>query len=290
MIILIPALIILFLLFWKYKMKSILKGKTLLMGILNVTPDSFYDGNKYFNKNLAIERAYRIEAEGADIIDIGGESTRPGAKSVSVQEEIDRVCPVIEAVIKDLHIPISIDTYKSRVADEAIRLGAAIINDISGLNFDSSMADVAARHGCDVIIMHINGTPGTMQQNPKYSNLLEEIYNYLKNAVSTAINKGIKNENIIIDPGIGFGKSLMDNYKILNNIIYFKAMGYPVLIGISMKSLVGKLYEENEDRLPATIALNAISVTNGADIIRVHDVKAHRLALEAVEKYKEAAN
>lgn len=270
-------------------MELSIKEYPLIMGILNITPDSFYDGNKYYEKGSAIARAYQIRDEGADIIDIGGLSTRPGSEGISIPEEIDRVCPVIEAIKSDIGIPISIDTYNSSVAEAAIASGASIINDISGFTFDSLMPDVALKHEVTVVLMHIKGTPGNMQNDPRYENLLEEIFQYLRNAVDTALSKGIAREKIIIDPGIGFGKTLEDNYQIVNNIQYFKKMGFPVLIGLSRKSLIAKLYSIEEDRLPATVALNSISILNGADIIRVHDVKAHSLALKAINKLMSVA-
>ena len=260
--------------------------KTLLMGIINVTPDSFYDGGRYYKSEEAINRAYKLYEDGADIIDIGGESTRPGSKSISVSEEIDRVCPVIEKIARDIDITISIDTYKAKVAEEALKLGATIVNDISGLSFDESMAEVIAKYNSHVILMHIKGTPDNMQINPQYENLLKEIYSYLEDAKNKAIENGIDRDKIIIDPGIGFGKSLEDNYKILLNIAYFKKMGFPILIGLSRKSLITKLNNQNVNSLYATIALNSISIINGADIIRVHDIEEHRLTLPAIEMLK----
>jgi dihydropteroate synthase len=268
-------------------MKMILGNKTLIMGILNVTPDSFYDGGLNFDRSKAIERAYELHKDGADIIDIGGESTRPGAEPVSLSEEIDRVCPVIETITKNINIPVSIDTYKAKVAEEALKLGASIVNDISGLNFDENMADIAAKYDSYVIIMHIKGTPKNMQVNPRYDNLQEEIYSYLKVSKEKAIASGVVEEKIIIDPGIGFGKTLEDNYRIINNINYFKKMGNPVLIGLSRKSLINKLYEKPVDSLYATIALNSASAVLGADIIRVHDVKEHYLAFKSIDKLRE---
>ncbi len=260
--------------------------KTLIMGILNVTPDSFYDGGRYFNREEAVKRAYRLRDEGADIIDIGGESTRPGSKKISSAEEIDRICPVIEAIIRDINIPVSVDTYKSDVAGEALKLGATIVNDISAMTFDGKMAEVAARYNACAILMHIKGTPENMQINPKYENLLEDIYLFLENAKQRALKSGIKRENIVIDPGIGFGKTIGDNYRILRNLEHFKGIGCPLLVGVSRKSLIGRLYSGDQDRLYATIALNAVSVIKGADIIRVHDVLPHRLAMISVDALK----
>ncbi|MBN2402857.1 MAG: dihydropteroate synthase [Spirochaetes bacterium] len=257
--------------------------KTLIMGILNVTPDSFYDGGRNFGREKAIKKAYQLYKDGADIIDIGGESTRPGADTVSLSEEMDRVCPVIEAVADNIDIPVSIDTYKSEIAEEALKLGASIINDISGLAFDEKMAGIAAGYKSYIVLMHIKGNPKNMQVNPQYENLLKEIYSFLENAKEKAINSGIGKDKIIIDPGIGFGKTLEDNYRILNNIGFFKKMGFPLLIGLSRKSLIGRLYDNEEDRLFATIALNTISSVYGADIIRVHDVREHYLAFQSIE-------
>jgi dihydropteroate synthase len=260
--------------------------KTLIMGILNVTPDSFYDGGRSYGQEKAIRRANQLYGDGADIIDIGGESTRPGADTVSLSEEMDRVCPVIEAIAGRIDIPISIDTYKSEVAEEALKLGASIINDISGLRFDDKMANIAAKYSSYVVIMHIKGTPKSMQVNPVYENLLDEVYTFLEKSKEKALISGVDKDKIIIDPGIGFGKSFEDNYRILNNIVFFKKMGFPVLIGLSRKSLIGKLYDKDYDRLSATIALDSISALNGADIVRVHDVREHYLALKSVEMLK----
>jgi dihydropteroate synthase len=264
-------------------------GHCRIMGILNVTPDSFHDGGKYFDKNIAVERAYRIRDDGADIIDIGGESTRPGSLPVPAGEEIDRVCPVIEIIAKDIGIPISVDTTKSEVARAALGAGASIINDISGLTFDRTTADAAAEYGAGMVLMHIKGRPETMQNDPRYGDLIGEICGFLDEAVRKAVAAGVDLSKIIVDPGIGFGKTLEDNYRIIRNLREFKKLGLPVLVGLSRKSLIGKLYKGSEDRLPATIALNTVSILNGADIIRVHDVKEHRLALAGLEMLKKVS-
>ncbi|TAL31344.1 MAG: dihydropteroate synthase [Spirochaetes bacterium] len=256
------------------------------MGILNVTPDSFHDGGRYADTECAVARAHEMIAEGADIVDVGGESSRPGAVPVSAQEEIDRVCPVIERIAREWDAVISVDTYKSRVAREALRAGARIVNDISGLGGDEAMAGVVAEHGARIVVMHMKGTPATMQQSPAYRDLLAEVREGLERGISRARAAGIPADTIIVDPGIGFGKTMEHNYEILRNIPFFKAMGYPVLIGLSRKSLIKGLYEGEADRLPATIALNAAAVMTGADIIRVHDVKEHRLAMAAIEMLK----
>jgi dihydropteroate synthase len=266
-----------------------MKRMVKIMGVLNVTPDSFYDGGRYLNLSTALKQARRMRDEGADIIDIGGESTRPGARPVGLQEEIDRVCPVIEAIVADLGIPLSVDTYKSGVAEAALAAGATMVNDISGLTYDGIMAGVIARHGAVAVISHIRGTPETMQVDPRYDDLLGEITGFLSRSVEAALGAGIVGDRIIVDPGIGFGKTLEDNYRIIRDIGLIKRLGYPVLVGLSRKSLIGKLYGDDSDRLPATIALNAVAVMNGADIIRVHDVKEHRLAMAGIEVLKKVS-
>jgi dihydropteroate synthase len=264
-------------------------GKTGLMGILNITPDSFYDGGNYLDHEKAFLRAVQMKSEGADIIDIGGESTRPGAPAVGVEEEIGRICPVIERISKELDILVSVDTTKSPVAAEAVKVGARMINDISGLSFDREIARLAAESGAYLVVMHIRGTPGNMQNNTAYDDLVSEISAFLENSISVAREHGVKKDKIIIDPGIGFGKSLEDNYRLINSIGLLKKTGCPVLIGLSRKSLIGGLYNHTVDRLPGTIALNAAAVLNGAGIIRVHDVKEHRLMLDALDKLKKVS-
>lgn len=263
-----------------------ISGKTRIMGILNVTPDSFYDGGVHNSIEKGISHAIQMFNDGADIIDIGGESTRPGALQVSISEEIDRVVPVIERLAKEIPLPISIDTTKSEVAAEAVKAGASIINDISGLTFDPAVIKIAADNHTGLIINHIKGIPSDMQKNTGYNDIIKDILDFLNISINNALDMGVSGERIIIDPGIGFGKSLEQNYIILNNINSFRKTGYPVLIGLSRKSLIGKLYKDDDDRLPATIALNAVAVNNGADIIRVHDVKAHRLAMESIDFLK----
>jgi len=245
------------------------------MGILNVTPDSFFDGGKYINFKKAVERGLQIAEEGADLIDIGGESTRPGAEPVSVDEELKRVIPVIESLSKKINIPISIDTYKAKVAEEAINAGATIINDISGLRFDPQMPYIAAKYDTPVVIMHIKGTPKNMHVNPVYDALIPEITEYLRNSIVIAKNAGVKENNIIIDPGIGFGKKPEHNLLIIKNLKEFANLGKPILIGVSRKSFIGKILDDApaEQRLEGTMAAVAVSVINGANIVRVHDVK-----------------
>jgi len=258
--------------------------RTYIMGILNVTPDSFSDGGVYFDKENAVEHALRMQEDGADIIDIGGESTRPGSRPVTLREEIKRVVPVIEALAKKVSIPISIDTYKSAVADAAISAGASIVNDISGLRFDRKMSKVAARHKVPVVVMHIKGTPKEMQKNPSYKALIPEILDYLTESIAIARDAGIPDDMIIIDPGIGFGKRLEHNLEIIKRLHEFKGFEKPILIGPSRKSFIGTTLGglPAEERLEGTASAIAIGIFNGANIIRVHDVKAmNRVAMTA---------
>ncbi|GAB5046395.1 dihydropteroate synthase [Thermodesulfovibrio sp. TK110] len=248
--------------------------KTYIMGILNITPDSFYDGGRYFNYQKAIDHALRMIDEGADIIDIGGESTRPGAEPVSIDEELKRVIPVIEALSNKVSVPISIDTYKASVAEEAIKAGATIVNDISGLRFDPKMADVVSKYKVPLVIMHIKGTPRDMQKNPYYEALIPEIIEYLRNSIVIAKQAGVNEDMIIVDPGIGFGKLPEHNLQIIKNLKAFSQLGKPILIGVSRKSFIGKILNDAPPhaRLEGTAAAVAVSILNGANIVRVHDV------------------
>ena len=244
------------------------------MGILNITNDSFSDGGKYYEPELAIRRGIEIEAEGADLIDVGAESTRPGSEPVSLKEELRRLLPVVDGLLNNVQLPISIDTYKARVAEEVLQRGVHLINDISGLRFDPEMKNVVAKYQAPVVISHIKGTPKDMQQNPHYTNLVGEIYDYLSNSVTLAIEAGVAPQNIVVDPGIGFGKRLGDNYEILRRLNEFSELGYPLLIGPSRKSFIGKvLNAEPDQRLEGTAAAVALGIQNGANIVRVHDVK-----------------
>jgi dihydropteroate synthase len=246
-----------------------------IMGILNVTPDSFSDGGNFLLRDAAVERALKMESDGADIIDVGGESTRPGAEKISVKEEIQRVVPVIEEITKRVHIPVSIDTYKSAVAEAAVSAGASMINDISGLRFDPRMPSIAALHKIPVVIMHIKGTPENMQKNPVYKALIPEIMDYLREGIEIAIEAGIPEDRIIIDPGIGFGKTVEHNLEIIKRVHEFEGLGKPILLGHSRKSFIGRVLEDLPvtDRLEGTAAAAAIGIFNGANILRVHDVK-----------------
>lgn len=261
--------------------------KTLIMGILNVTPDSFFDGGQYTGVTVAVQAGIQMEADGADLIDIGGESSRPGSEPVSVEQEIARILPVLVELSRRVKIPISVDTYKSPVAERALQSGAAIINDISGLNFDPAMAAVIAKHHAGVILMHIQGTPKNMQVDPHYENLIDEILNYLQRSVENARQAGIDQSKIIIDPGIGFGKTPADNYRILRYLSEFRSPGFPVLVGPSRKSFIGQILNlPPAERLEGTLAAVAAAIINGADIVRVHDVKAAIRAVKIADAIK----
>ena len=254
------------------------------MGIVNVTPDSFYDGGRYYKKEAAIRQGLHLANEGADIIDIGGESSRPGAKPVSPKEELSRVIPVIEGLRKRSKIPISIDTYKSKVAEEALKSGANVINDISGLRMDKKMAEVARKYDAPIILMHMQGTPQNMQKNLSYKDVVAEIYDFLKQRINFAKKQGIKAKKIIIDPGIGFGKTVEHNLLIIKHLRKFKALKKPILIGVSRKSFIGKILElPEEQRLEGTLAAVCVSILNGANILRVHNVKEIKRATDVVK-------
>lgn len=257
-----------------------------IMGILNVTPDSFSDGGKFLSVEDAFEHARQLIEEGADIIDIGGESTRPGAEAVDEQVEIERIIPVISKIREISDIPISVDTYKSSVARAALKNGADLVNDISGLRFDHEMVEVVREFSVPVVVMHIKGTPRDMQKNPQYSDLMKELLEYFDERISSLEKAGI--EQLIIDPGIGFGKRYEDNLRIINNLHEFAAFGKPILIGASRKSFIGTALDGREvtERLYGTLAANAIAVLNGASIIRVHDIKPHRDLLKIIKAVK----
>ena len=271
-------------------------SRTYIMGILNLTPDSFSEDGIYKDLSRALEEAERIVEEGADIIDIGGESTRPGARVISQEEEIERVMPVIKELAKRIKLPISIDTHKSEVALRALDNGASIVNDITGLESDRAMAGCIARYNAGVIIMHIKGTPQTMQKNPLYDDLIGEITEKLSLLVGNAERCGIKKENIIVDPGIGFGKTTSHNLEILNSLSRFRVLGRPILVGPSRKSFIGNILGVGpQERIFGTAAAVAISIKNGADIIRVHDVKGMKQVAEITDaivrtKPREAVN
>ncbi|MBW2027640.1 MAG: dihydropteroate synthase [Deltaproteobacteria bacterium] len=251
-----------------------LATRTHVMGILNVTPDSFSDGGLFLDREKAVEHGLEMARDGADIIDVGGESTRPYSEEVPLDEELDRVIPVIEALSKEIKIPISIDTVKAAVAREALGAGASMINDISALRFDPHMASVAAEAGVPVILMHMKGTPSDMQDNPTYDELIPEIVDFLRDAIDRAVKAGIKESNIIVDPGIGFGKTFDNNLQIIRDLKQLSVLKKPILLGSSRKSFLGHLLgKEASERDVGTMATVSVGAMNGASIVRVHDVK-----------------
>jgi len=257
----------------------------LIMGIINTTPDSFSDGGKYNSASEAIDFAYELLREGADIIDIGGESSRPGADPISAEEEIKRISPLLSELVKNTESTVSIDTYKSSTANYALNNGACLVNDISGLSFDKEMVDIVIRHNASIVIMHMKGTPKTMQKNPNYDNVIDEICDFLTNQVDFAINKGVSSDKIIIDPGIGFGKTLNDNYEIIAKLSQICDLGHPVLVGPSRKSFIGTTLDEPvEKRLEGSVTAAAMCYHSGAKILRVHDVKETKKSLSIVKK------
>jgi len=254
--------------------RMLLGDRPVVMGIINCTPDSFSDGGQFPTPEAAAERAVQMVDEGADIIDIGGESSRPGAQPVSEEEELSRVIPVIELLRNECSAWMSIDTYRSTVAREALRAGVRMINDISGLRFDSQMAGVACDFDVPVVVMHMKGEPRNMQANPVYDDVVAEITGFFKERIRALGDAGIDKDKIIIDPGIGFGKTVEHNLHILNNLDRFNVLERPILIGVSRKSFIGKILDlPANDRLEGTAAAVAFSLIRGAHIVRVHDVK-----------------
>ncbi len=253
--------------------KNFLMDHAHVMGILNVTPDSFSDGGKYLDKNAAVEHGLKLLEEGADILDVGGESSRPGSDFINVEEELNRVIPVIQEILKKKQDAIlSIDTTKSKVAYEALRCGVKIVNDISSFNVDDQMLNIVKQFDAALVLMHMKGNPKTMQQDPSYDDVVSEIYDYLNLKVELAKKAGIK--NIIIDPGIGFGKRVTDNFELIKRLDEFKGIGHPILIGVSKKSFLGNALDlKIDERGNSTIVAETISIKNGARFIRTHDVK-----------------
>jgi dihydropteroate synthase len=261
--------------------------KTLIMGILNVTPDSFADGGRYNTLDSALSQAGKLAEEGADIIDIGGESTRPGARPVSLDEELKRTIPVIKKVTKRLDLPVSIDTYKSEVAQRALAAGAVMVNDISAARMDKRMGQVVARYKASLVLMHMQGRPRNMQKDPQYQDVTGEIISFLRKRIEWAKQEGIEEERIIIDPGIGFGKKVQHNLQILNRLAEFKSLGRPILVGPSRKSLIGTVLDlPVEERLSGTAATVSAAILNGANIVRVHDVGQMRRVVDMTDAIK----
>ncbi|MDY6905103.1 MAG: dihydropteroate synthase [Thermodesulfobacteriota bacterium] len=275
----------------------VMHGRTLIMGILNITPDSFSDGGRFEDPESAIAQAEKLVADGADILDIGGESTRPFSDPVPAAVEIERTAPVIQALAGRINVPISIDTTKAKVAEAALAAGASIINDISALQMDPQMASVAADAGVPVILMHMQGNPKTMQEAPAYEDVTREVVDFLADAAQTAEENGIARERVIVDPGIGFGKTVDHNLTLIHNLHRFRRLNLPLLVGPSRKAFIRKtLAGSGDDTLPAdspeviagTQAVVAASVLGGAHIIRVHDVAAARITLMLADAIKNA--
>jgi len=264
--------------------KYVLGERTWIMGVLNVTPDSFSNGGHYFEKEKAVERGLELAADGADIIDIGGESTKPGSDPVPTKEEFRRVVPVLKELRDKTPVLLSVDTTKADIARAALDAGADIVNDISSFRFDARMISLVAQHDVPVVLMHMKGTPTPMQLEPHYEDLLAEIGSFFKERLEVAQAYGIKKENIIIDPGIGFGKKFQDNLILINRLSFFKDLDVPILVGISRKSFIGKILNSPPlERLEGTIAASLLSFIHGAHILRVHDVKAVRRATLVAE-------
>ena len=263
---------------------------TLVMGIVNVTPDSFSDGGLFFDKEAAIAHGAALAAEGADIIDVGGESTRPFSESVPTAEEIRRVVPVIEELAGLLSIPLSIDTNKAEVARHAIDAGASMVNDVGALRLDPDMAGVVAEAGVPVVLMHMKGTPKAMQVDPHYEDVVEEVRSYLAHAIQRAKSEGIDRGKIIVDPGIGFGKTVTHNLLVIKDLLAFRTLGAPILIGPSRKSFITKILGPGDERREVgTQAAVAAAALKGADIVRVHDVARTKQTLRLVDAIKDPA-
>ncbi len=258
----------------KTRFIDLTQEQTRVMGILNVTPDSFSDGGKFLESDKAVDHAAQMVEEGADIIDVGGESSRPGAFSVPVEEELERVIPVIQKLAERFETVISVDTTKAIVAREALKVGAAMVNDITALHHDAGMVDVIKDSSCQVILMHIQGTPQTMQENPTYTDVVNDIKIYFKSVIQQVQRSGIQQDRVILDPGIGFGKTVEHNLTILRRLSELGELGYPLAIGVSRKSFIGKILDVSvEERLEGSLAAVAVVVWNGAKIIRAHDVR-----------------
>ncbi len=267
-------------------MKFEFSGKTLVCGILNITPDSFSDGGIFLNPDRAADRALQMVDEGADMIDIGAESSRPGASPVSAEEEQGRLLPVLKKIRGRINVPVSVDTYKPETAHAVINEGADIINDITGLR-SPDMASLVAKTGAGIVIMHMQGTPDTMQENPFYSDVVKEVKDFLQGAVCKAVSEGIPRGNIAIDPGIGFGKNTLHNLQLINNLEEFSGINRPLLIGVSRKSIIGDILKlPLTERLEGTAALVACAALRGASIVRVHDVKPMVRVVRMVDALK----
>jgi dihydropteroate synthase len=257
--------------------------RPIVMGVVNVTPDSFSDGGAFLDAERAIDHARDLVGEGADLLDVGGESTRPGAEAVSAEEELRRVAPVLEHIVGG-GAPVSIDTSKRAVAEAALDAGAEIVNDVSALRSDPELSDLCAERGCGVVLMHMLGTPRTMQEAPSYEDVVDDVKAFLAERVEFAVAAGIAAERIWVDPGIGFGKTVQHNLELLRRLGELRSLGRPICVGSSRKSFIGKITgREVEDRLGGTVASNVLALRNGAEVFRVHDVREVRQGLEVAE-------
>lgn len=265
------------------------RPRTVLMGIVNVTPDSFADGGRYLDPEVAVARAHALAGEGAEIVDVGGESTRPGARPVSVGEEMDRVLPVLERLLKEPPCAVSVDTAKPEVAEVALALGAHMVNDVGALGAGPALARACARHGAGLVLVHLRGSPATMQERPAYDDLLGEVTARLGQAVVTAEAAGVRPDAIVVDPGIGFGKTVTHNLTLLKRLPALGALGKPLLVGPSRKSFIGALLDlPPAERLEGTLAACALAVQAGVHLLRVHDVEAVRRAVRVAEAIRDA--
>ena len=262
-----------------------LRGRTLVMGVINCTPDSFYPGGRHREPEQAVRRYHEVVEEGAHLADVGGESTRPGSEPVTAEEEWARIAPVVEAARRAGHpVPLSVDTTKYDVAARALDAGAAMLNDVSALRFEPRLADLAAHHGAGLVLMHMQGTPATMQRDPAYRDPVAEIRGELATAVSLAAARGVAAEQILVDPGIGFGKTLAHNLTLLARLNEFALLGRPILIGCSRKGFLGAILDgPPAERLEGTLAAHAAAVCAGASVVRVHDVRAHVRAMKVLD-------
>jgi dihydropteroate synthase len=254
------------------------------MGVVNVTPDSFSDGGRFFDSGRAVEHGRELVAEGADLLDVGGESTRPGAEAVLAEEEVRRIAPVVEGLAGTGGVEISVDTSKRVVAEVALDLGAGMVNDVTALRAEPELGELCAQRGCRVVLMHMLGTPRTMQEHPSYEDVVEDVKAFLAERIEFALACGVLEERIWVDPGIGFGKTLEHNLELLRRLDELRALGRPICVGTSRKSFIGKIAgREATDRLGGTIASNVLALMRGAEIFRVHDVRAVREALQVAE-------
>lgn len=261
-----------------------MRGRTAVMGILNVTPDSFSDGGQYMDSEVAVAHGIELAAQGADIIDIGGESTRPGALEVTAEEEMERVLPIVRGLRRAVSLPLSIDTTKADVARRALDEGADVINDVSALRFDPEMVSLAAREKVPVVLMHMQGHPRTMQVQPRYKDVLKEVCDFLRERMTAAVAAGVAPDAIMIDPGIGFGKNLDHNLTLMRCLAEFKPLGRPILVGASRKTFIGMVLQQGaQDRLEGSLAAAVAAAFGGAHMVRVHDVKETVRALRVVD-------